>query len=199
MEIIGNIKTNIDIKIPDYLRLLDKNGEIDDLPTLIIGFDLVNELYPNSIKAKNNHIKDNIYWTFNNRENRSKFDLNFELFIINCFENQIKDVKYVYVDLVHYKPRKLIKIIKKILKLNNPISLQFKDMIYIYEKNLIFGIDLNVCNFLDLERDKIINKVKEMSKVYLLYDDIIREFNINLARLNDKVKYLPILYKLKYG
>lgn len=199
MKKIGNIITNLDYQYPEYLNVSDTLDIDNSLPTLVVGFDLAKELFPNQRNAANNHIIDKIFWTFGRLENRSKFDLNLENFIRFCFYNQIENINYIFLDLIHSKPSKLFKITKKILSLRNPISFQYKDMCYIYSGENIFGIDLNLCQFVDLDRDKIFNKIISISSVTLTYDDIIIEYENLLEKINNEVKFLPILYSIKNG
>lgn len=197
MKKIGNILTNKKSKYPEYFNVSDTLDFSNDLPTLIIGFDLVAFLFPEKMKANTNKLDENLYWTWLKSENRSKHQVELELFTNNCLNYQINKTKYIFVDLIHGKFKTLIKITKKILSLSEPISLIYRDMVYVYGENLIFGIDLYQCQYIGLDRDKVLNKIKSISKEILEYKEIIIEYEDLLYRVNNEVRYLPILYSIK--
>lgn len=194
---IGNILTNSNSSYPEYFNVSNTLDFSNDLPTLIIGFDLTFELYKDKVNANNNKLDDNLYWTFLKSENRSKYEQQLELFITDCILYQVNKSSYIFVDLIHTPPKKLIKIAKKILTLSNPISLVYYDMIYIYGENLIFGVDLSLCQFVGLDSDKIFVKIKSISKEILEYKEIIIEYEDLLFRVDNQVRYLPILYSIE--
>lgn len=196
---IGNILTTSNIEYPEYFNVSDTLDFSNDLPTLIVGFKVTLELFRDRINGKDNSLGDNLYWTFTNTENRSKYEGQLESFTNTCLLYITKDTHYIFVDLIHYKPKKLFSIAKKILSLDNPISLIYKDMVYIYGENLIFGIDLYLCNFVGLNSDKILNKIKNISEDTLEYDMIIIEYKDFLLKVDNEVKYLPILYSIQNG
>lgn len=197
MKKIGNILTNSNSSYPEYFNVSNTLDFSNDLPTLIIGFDLTFELYKDKVNANNNKLDDNLYWTFLKSENRSKYEQQLELFITDCILYQVNKSSYIFVDLIHTPPKKLIKIAKKILTLSNPISLVYYDMIYIYGENLIFGVDLSLCQFVGLDSDKIFVKIKSISKEILEYKEIIIEYEDLLFRVDNQVRYLPILYSIE--
>ena len=65
-------------------------------------------------------------------------------------------------------------------------------MLYIFGDNLIFGIDLNICEFIGVKKNKIINKVNSISNVTLRQNEI---FNIckDLIK-NNREKLIPYIY-----
>lgn len=199
MEKIGNILTNSKTEYPEYFNISNTLDFSNDLPTLIIGFNLTLKLFRDRVNAKNNVLGDNLYWTFGKTENRSKYQIELELFTNDCIKYQTDKSKYIFVDLIHCKIKTLIKITKKILLLVEPISVIYNDMVYIYSKNLIFGIDLHLCHFVGLNRNKILDKIKSISNDTLEYREIIIEYEDLLFRVDNQVKYLPILYSIKNG
>jgi len=197
MKKIGNIITNSKIEFPDYFEVYNNLDFTINNPTLIVGFKLTQKLFPDDIKVSTNEIKENIYWTFTNTEKRSNFEVDLELFTNKCIEFQIKDVKYVFVDVIQYKSSKLIKIVRKLLSISNKISVASNKMVYVYGENIIFGIDLDMCQFVGLSKKKVIDKITKISTKFLKLDEIIIEYKDFLERINNQVKFLPILYSIK--
>ncbi len=64
MEKIGNILTNSKTEYPEYFNISNTLDFSNDLPTLIIGFNLTLKLFRDRVNAKNNMLGDNLYWTF---------------------------------------------------------------------------------------------------------------------------------------
>lgn len=199
MKKIGNILTRGKTEYPEYFNVSNTLDFSNNLPVLIIGFNLTIELFRDKINAKNHNLDDNLYWTFLKTENRSKHDYILEIFTNDCLKHQIDKSTYIFLDLIHDKPKKLIKIIKKILNLSKPISIIYKDMVYIYGENLVFGVDLHLCQFVGLDRDKILDKIKVISSETLSFREIIIEYEDLLFRVDNQVRFLPILYSINGG
>jgi hypothetical protein len=71
---IANIVTSNKIDISEQFNIVESmDNIIHGLPTLIVGFDTVNNLYPDFdiLEIK---VEDNIYWTFKKNEKRDKYD-----------------------------------------------------------------------------------------------------------------------------
>ncbi len=62
MKIANIVSTNILNVNKDFNVVKSMDGIIHGLPTLIIGFDYVNEHYPN-FDIFNNELEPNLYWT----------------------------------------------------------------------------------------------------------------------------------------
>lgn len=196
---IGNIVSNSTISVSDDFNVVKSMDEIiHGLPTLIVGWKDINNLYPN-FDISNKRIKHNIYWTFKKTEKRDKYDEDLDAFITKTYKDLVSNIKYVFIDPIQYENRKLIKIIKKILKSNNIISYVHNDMVYIYVDKILFGVDLKLLNFIGLNADKIKNKIKAYSTVFLENTAILIEYKEYIDRLDNKVRYIPFLYSINNG
>ena len=194
MKKIGNILTVSNFDFGEQFNISDSFDFDNLLPTLVIGYKMAKKHFPDKINAANNNLDEKIFWTFERLENRSKFDVELEEFGIYCLEEQIKGVDYIFVDLIHYSKRKLFKIIRKILNTKPLISVIYRDMVYIYGDGIIFGVDLQLVRFVGISRNKILNKINDISTVTLHYEDIIIKYKTLLRRVDNQVRYLPILY-----
>jgi GTPase SAR1 family protein len=98
--------------------------------------------------------------------------------------------KYVYVDPIHDSLFNIKKIIKKIKSLKNIKVYQEDDYIYIYGDNLIFGIDLNIMDFIGIDKYKLKNKIEKITNVLLSKNDIFICYNDLISEFNNDVKYI---------
>lgn len=195
---LGNIVSKDEIKVSSIFNLVKNIEDIDtSLPTLIVGFDYVDKHYPD-FNILEFELKPNFYWTFKRTEKRDKFEEDLNLFTKKVYSNVIKDISYIYIDFILYKPKKLIKITRKILSEENLITIKYKGSVFIASNKLIFGIDLSTLNFVGFDVDKVLNKIKSKSSVFLDDDSIFIEYKNEIRLLDEKVFYLPYLYSIKH-
>ena len=109
--------------------------------------------------------KDSYTWSRDIKRTRERRLCNPSEICLNQIEEQIN---YIYIDVLHDSKRKIKKILKKIMSLNYVVSYyNNNNMLYIFSENLVFGVDLNICEFIGLSKDKIIDKVNTLSDVTL--------------------------------
>tara|TARA_B100000963_G_scaffold184546_1_gene160388 strand:+ start:6900 stop:7526 length:627 start_codon:yes stop_codon:yes gene_type:complete len=192
--VIGNIITseNIDIKNYNIINNIDLIN--NDLPTIIIGWNETKNIVTDKpISILHKKINDNLYWTFTKKERKVDYEkdiINFESICLKFIESKIN---YIYVDVLHSSKRKIRKILNKIKVFKTIVTyINNRNMLYIFGDNLIFGIDLNICEFIGVKKNKIINKVNSISNVTLRQNEI---FNIckDLIK-NNREKLIPYIY-----
>ena len=91
---LGNIVTQNKINVSSFIHVTNDFNNIDTgIPTLIIGWGLVKELFPeqNILEFK---IKDNVYWTFSKREKRYQYEKDIITFIEKITFEMNKRVNY---------------------------------------------------------------------------------------------------------
>ena len=193
----ANIVTKTQINVSQDFNVVESMDEIiHGLPTLIIGFDLTDKLYPN-YDVGEIKVADNIYWTTKRTENRDKHNFEFEWFKYFVYHQLVKDINYVFVDPIQYKKKSLLKILRKIYNLKDKITYQHKDMFYIYGDGFVFGIDLKLLKYIGLDVIKIQGKIIKLSSVFLRYDDIFIEYKNIIEDLENQVRFLPFLYSVR--
>ena len=69
-------------------------------------------------------------------------------------------------------------------------------MVYILSENIIFGLNLDVLNFLEINIDKLSNRLKVKSSVFLESQTILIEYVKDMEYLNNDIKYIPLLYSI---
>ena len=197
---IANIVSTSKINVGPEFNVVESMDEIvyADLPTLIVGYDMTCDLYgEDNLNVLNRKIKKNIFWTFKRNEKRQICDVDIEDFIRYSYRQYTNKLNYVDLDLIQDNPIKIRKIVKKLLSLSNPISYETENnVIYIYSDNIIFGLDLNVFEYLELDIEKIRKKVKDNSSVFLSETELLIEYANHLDRLDNDIKLIPFLYSI---
>ena len=73
----------------------------------------------------------------------------------------------MYVDILYTSKSKIKRIIKKIKSFKNPIYyISNNKMLYIYDENMVFGVDLNITEFIGVDNSKILSKLKDLIALY---------------------------------
>jgi hypothetical protein len=193
----ANIVSKTQINVSEDFNVVESMDEIiHGLPTLIIGFDLTDSIFPNYDVGKIK-VTDNVYWTTKRTESRDKHNMEVEWFKHFAYHELIKNINYVFVDPIQYKKKSFLKILKKIYLSPNKITYQHKDMIYIYSDDFIFGIDMKLLKYLRLNTSKIKDKIINISSVFLRDDDIFIEYKSIIEDMENQVRFLPYLYSIK--
>tara|TARA_R110000796_G_scaffold11796_5_gene39620 strand:+ start:6087 stop:6698 length:612 start_codon:yes stop_codon:yes gene_type:complete len=197
---IANIVSYDSINIGPEFNVVQSMDDIiyKDLPTLIVGYDLAMSYFnKDSINILNKQIDKNTFWTLKRNVKRDVYSNDLESFIRFSYKKYTDNISFVDLDFIQYSKVKMMKVIRKIYSLTNVISYKSNNnVIYLYSGNLIFSIDLNTISFLGLDVDKIEAKVIEKSSVFLKGNEILIEYNNHLERLNQQIKYIPVLYSI---
>jgi hypothetical protein len=197
---IANIVSETKINVGPEFNVVSSVDEIifKNLPTLIIGYNTICDLYGvEKINVLKRNVTDKIFWTFKRNVKRNLYESDLEDFIRFSYNIYIDKISYVDLDVIQFSPQKLLKITRKILNLTNAISYKSEiGVIYIYSENIIFGVDLNTLKYVGLDIEKIENKIKEKSVVFLTGKEILIEYSNHLGRLENDLKYLPFLYSI---
>lgn len=195
--VIGNIicDNKNDDSLFNYCEDIDA---IDNkLPSLIVGWDRCKDQIKDA-SILNHKINDKLYWSFSKEEDRRGYDDFMGTFKEICFSNLIGDINYVFVDIILFNFNKIKKIIKKIYSLDNPITyLHNGRMVYVYGDNLIFGIDLDLLRYFNINENNLTNKLKAISCDFLVDEDIFNRYKGHIKYVDNNVKYIPYFYYLE--
>lgn len=196
---IANIVTSNKVDVSNDINVVKNMVDIiDGIPTLVTSYEWVSENYTD-YDIYDKKLSDNLYWTFSRTERRDIFTLDVEEFVTLVNQKLVEKVDYVLLDLILFNKSTINKIIRKILLSPNKIAFKHKDMVYIYGGDLIFGIDMNMLQYMDVNTIKVENKIKSICDVFLDNSEIFIEYKDNMERLNYSVKYIPYLYSVKNG
>ena len=196
---IANIVSTINITVSDDFNVVMALDDIiQGLPTLIIGWDYIKKNFPDYDIIDRN-LGNNIFWTFKPTEKRDLYQQDLYNFINNTYKNLLDKVKYYFIDPFILTRKQVIKIVRKILTSNDKISYLHDNMMYIYFDNMIIGINLEMLEFMGLNTDKIVSKIKSSNGIFLDKDSIFIEYKDKVEMLDGKVRFLPLLYSIKHG
>jgi hypothetical protein len=193
---VANIVTKTNLNVDKYFNIVQSIDEIiDDLPTLVIGWDIVKTINPNAdfIDKK---LSNNIYWTFKKTERRDIFEEDLYYFIKHSYNLLIKNIEYIFIDLILFSDSELKATFKKIKKSPKVIGYKYNNMLYLYTDKTIYGFDLKLLKYLDLDSDKTIEKIKPYCSVFLTDTNILIEYKDIIEMLNNEVKYIPYIYSI---
>lgn len=195
---IGNIVSSYKIN-EDNFKLFDEIELVDNsLPTLIVGWNKTKEIFGDKISILNKKISDNLYWTFLPTERRVDYDDDIIIFKKVCYDNFGSELSYVYIDPIHDKPQKIKKILKKIYSLKESISyFTNKNMLYILGENIIFGVNLEITEFIGIKTNSIITRVVNLRNSVLIDNEIFNKCKEFIKKLDNEYKLVP--YVVKYG
>lgn len=197
--IVGNIVSTTKINVLDDFNVVKSMDDIiHGLPTLIIGWDIAIKKFPD-LDVITRKAADNVFWTFKKNEKREIFEEDVYNFTHFAYEYLIKDITYYFIDPTQLSTKNLKKVIRKIRGISNPVIYQHDDMIYIYGEKLIFGLDLNLLEFIGINRNKIISKLSSNNQVFLHKNEIFIEYKKRVENLDNQVKYIPYLYSIEHG
>ena len=89
MKYIANIITKSRLDVGEYINVTKDITKVDlTIPTLIIGWAMVKEIYPNA-DILNKQISETVYWTYSNREKRQEYEPDLAKFIKNAFSRLV--------------------------------------------------------------------------------------------------------------
>tara|TARA_Y100000310_G_scaffold332077_1_gene406950 strand:- start:2419 stop:3021 length:603 start_codon:yes stop_codon:yes gene_type:complete len=196
--IVGNIITSSNIEEEDF-KICRKLETIDEsLPTIIVGWDKTKELFEDEVSILHKQIEENLYWTFSEKERKIDYEIDILKFKEICYENFGEDIIYLYVDIIHGRLSTIKKILKKIYSLEESISyITDKNMLYIFGDNLIFGVDLNITNFMGIKNEKIIDRLATLPNSVLIENEIFNKCKEFIKKLDNRYRLVP--YIIKYG
>ena len=68
-------------------------------------------------------------------------------------------------------------------------------MLYIFDENLVFGVDLNIIELLGIKKEKVITKITNISNSILLGNEIFNKCRDFMKELNNGEKLIPYIYR----
>ena len=160
MLYLANIVTNLSIKVSAFFNVTDDYNSVNNnLPTLIIGWKNVKNLFPNQ-DILCSKINDNTYWTFSKREKRYQFEKDLQLFIDGIITNLNKNIKYQFFNYLLASESKRSDFVN--YTNNGNCSIYFNSrFLYVYNSvnNITIGISLKDLNYIGVNIKKFINSL----------------------------------------
>lgn len=194
--ILGNIISDTIIKVgPNIKSVTNKADLIEGLPTLYVGFKFTMDNFEN-LDPTVSRIDDLNFWTEKITDRRDDYNRDLSHFIHHIYCKYIESVNYVYIDLLTLPNKSLVKIYRK-LKSNKSLCYSNDKMIYLLcENNLLFGIDVRVIKFCELNLVKVKSLIKEISYKIITKRNLNKEHKLILNSFGYNEKVVPIIYSL---
>ena len=196
MKYIANIITKSRLDVGEYINVTKDITKVDlTNPTLIIGWAMVKEIYPNA-DILNKQISETVYWTYSNREKRQEYEPDLAKFIKNAFSRLETSIKYTFFNVLT-NPLSRNKCLLKYI--NSPITkiVYITDKhIFIYDSKQVTGVSLSDLEFYGFERERVIDILKRNSYNRLVFSDSFLNFKIKRS-IGDNGKIVPFLYSIK--
>lgn len=199
---IANIVTQDKINVGPEFNVIPIMSDLSEndlkLPTLIIGYEVVCDLYGvDNIDLMDRQLTSKIFWTVRKNEKRMTYSDDLETFIRYAYKKSTDKLNFINLDLIMDSKSKLMKITRKILSINNAVAYESENnVIYLYHDNLIFMVDLNLISYVGLNPNKIRDTIKSICEKYLSGDDVLLEYRNHLDRLENEIKLIPFLYSI---
>jgi hypothetical protein len=157
-----------------YQNLNDTPKDKKVLPTLIVGWKLVNELFPkyeHDIIEKDLHIRTKCkhVWEFSPKEDIVQYSQGLDFFI--------KKVPYLFISKYQYKNADpifnnlfTVRDLSKFLPAGGSLYVYKNDMAYYLHEETIFGIKLTVYDYMRIKSSSVIEFLKSISTRHLIDD-----------------------------
>lgn len=197
--LIANIvsATNVNVSC-DFNVVKSLDQTVQGLPTLIVGWEYVKKNYPD-YNIINRKLDENLFWTFKKTEKRELHEEDIYNFVESSYKNLIKDVTYTFIDPILFTRKSIVKFLKFLNKTKKVISYKHDNMVYISCKKYIFGVDITFTEFIGINTEKLLSKIKNKSYIFLDKNTIFIEYKNRIENLENQVKYIPYLYSLENG
>lgn len=196
-KILANIVTTsnkINFVLP-VNKCKDMSCVDNDLPTLIIGYELAKKYIDNFNILVKYYPKQNVYWTFKRTERGIEYESDILSFYKTVITSFCERIKYNLIDFYKINLRTSIKLVgfakskdKKLIYNENNRFLY----IFCEKYNMVFGFSLSTSNFFGISPQKIISLFKNNDSNTFISDFTVIPNDIKYI-IGEKIdKYLPL-------
>lgn len=195
MRYIANILTDEPFNESELYNVVrDKCDLVENVPTLIIGWEKTKELYPDASIIEW-EVADNVYWTYGKYERRDKFEALSKKFSDLALKKFIDSVNYVFYDVIKEGPERFERFIELLLSNTGKTIYVTGDMMYINYDGMtkVVGISLRDCDYIDESyKKRIFSALYNNESVKLLKnnDEISKEVRFKTRGMAYMLPYL---------
>ena len=184
----------------DFIDVTTDISLIDSsIPTLIVGKKRAEEIYGKErIKVLDKCIENNIYWTYAKNERRADFEKDLQEFNKLVVKNLFDTLKYEFFNIFMEPISRIKAFIQYINSNRQKIIFKNNNHLYIYtvgNKNII-GLSLFDIEYCGIDKDKVINKIKQNHNNIVFEDKDFLSPRMNRLLFDSNI-LVPYLYFLK--
>ena len=186
-------------KLHDIPFFIEVTEELCDssIPTLIIGKKRAIDLFGSeNIHVLDKKIKENVYWTFAKNERRVDYEEDLRKFIDLITKSLNKFVNYYFVNIFTESLSFLKKFIKYVYNNERKSVYVTKKHIYIYGGKSVIGLSRDYFDYVGIDSDKVVKKIKSNPKNTVLTDGEISPDIVKFAKSNNIL--IPYLHYMTY-
>jgi hypothetical protein len=192
MKFIANILTNKPFPDEGIFNVVsDKANLIEDIPTLVIGWEYTKLNYPQA-NILEWQIDKTIYWTFGRREKGERYEEAIRKFKELSFKYLKGNIRYEYINLL--TKDKGIESLITILTYNNIKVFISDDMLYLFLDGVqtVYGISIKEYEYLGGSKKQLFNILYSYNNITIVTtnDDIFSEIKPFLKNSKYIVPYL---------
>ena len=189
MKYIGNIVTKNKVDVSEFFLVTDDITNIDNTnPTLIVGWNLVKEYYPNQ-DILHSSISENITWTFSKREKRYRYEIDIVDFVQKCTEKLLTNINYKFFNYLTASPEKRKSFIQFVNRGNCYIYHNSR-FAYIYSPNskMTIGISLVDLKYVGIKIKSFLSMLNVEGNNSIINNlDFLSEESLSIIKGNVKV------------
>lgn len=160
MNYIANIFTKSKVKFNPLFNKTDRKDElIEGIPTLIIGWELTMENYPDA-DILDWCIDDMTYWTFGSRERRNVYEERLREFMRMAIDRFSQSVKYRYISLLTANEDEKRDIVTEIDRDSRKVFFIKNDIVYMYGGgDTVTGFSLRDIRYVGRDTKAILGRI----------------------------------------
>jgi len=171
---------------------------IKSIPTLYIGYYDFKEIHQD-VNILDYKYDENTFWTFTKQEDRTEYIKGINFFYETIYNRLKEKLKYFYIDPITLSLTNIKRLINKIRN-SKIVSYVYDDrMLYIYLDGVIYGLDFLILSYVNVDKEKLVHKIKTKKNSILLTSEILIEYKDFLDNLGEQVKWVPYLYSISYN
>jgi hypothetical protein len=197
MRYIANIITKSKLEISTFFNVTsDFNSINPNIPTLIIGWKEVKEIFPEQ-NILYNKISDNISWTFSKREKRHQYEKDIVDFTSNVIDNVNKTIKYRFFNYILATQNKRECFISYVQSGNCSMYYNSR-FLYVYniKDSFTIGVSLTDLRYIGINTDEFIRNLTTNTN-NIICDNLKCIDSNSFELVKDNTKIIPYLNYLK--
>lgn len=195
MKCLANILINGIYNDPDLYNVVNSEDDlIDEVPTLIVGWDRVKSMYE-SVNILDWQIDENTYWTFGKRERRDRLEEDAVRFRNMSMKHLIKSVKYEYFNILTASKDEKKEFLSNLKSVGKKFVYIENNMLYIYDKqeDVVYGLSLMDIEYEGGNPNKILAILHKNENVEFVKDSNDIPYSVKILLKNNRY-IIPYLY-----